>query len=221
MKKLLSIIASLTVCTVLTACSNTINNIGENESRVIEKRSLEGLQIVKSVDYLDYTVDRVKTFEDLESFSSLIVIGEFTDNSSVCFRGTYFDDAHQKEVEFQVVSSCPMKITKVLAGDAHVGDVVNVLQEEHISNGSFISRSKLTPMQMGDEWLFCLEYCADKRSDGNSYWCVGDSKGRYSTKNIGSNEIMCFSDSPELGVYNEDDFQEEFYNALLEKYGDF
>lgn len=217
MKKVMSVIVLLIACMTLTACSYT----NESESKVIEKRSLEGLKIAKSAGYLDYTIDLVKTFEDLESFSSLIVIGEFTDNSSVCFRGNYFDDAHQKEVEFQVVSSCPMKITKVLAGDAQVGDVVNVLQEEHISDGSFISRSKLTPMQMGDEWLFCLEYCPDERSDGNSYWCVGDSKGRYPTKNSGSNEVMCFSDSPELGVYEESDFQEDFYNMLLEKYGDF
>ena len=218
MKKLLMLIASLTVCMALTACSNiTENNIGETESRFTEKRSLEGLKIVRS---MDYTVSLIKTFEDLESESDLVVIGEFIDNPSTCYKQYEYDDFFQKDLLIAIASSCPIKITKVLAGDAQVGDVINVLQEEGIHNERFISNSKLTPMQMGDEWVFCLTRSVNEKY-GGGYWCVSDNKGRYPTKKSASNEVMCFSDYPELGVYEQSDFNEEFYNKLIEKYGEF
>ncbi len=220
MKKFFSIITLLIICTTLTACSNTVEkSVAENESVVSKKRSLEGLKAVNNSS-TDYTINFVKTFEDLEAWSELIVIGEFIDNSELCYTRTIYDAGYQKDLILEGVSSCPMKITKVFAGDAEVGDVVNVLQEERIENDRFITHSELTPMQMGDEWLFCLRHAVDE-CYGDGYWCVSDSMGRYPTKNSGSNEVMCFSDYPELGVYRPDHFHEDFYNALIEKYGEF
>ncbi len=210
MKKLLSIIALLTVCTSLTACSSAVeNSIGETESKVSEKRSLEGLRIVRPIED---AVSLINTFEDLEEWSELIVIGEFIDNSGPCY-------TRSGKIVTDIVSSCPMKITRVLSGDAQVGDVINVLQKESISDDRIITRTELTPMQMGDEWLFCLKHSSEKYGDG--WWCVGGSRGRYPTKNSGSNEAVCFSAYSELGVYDREDFHEEFYNKLIEKYGEF
>ncbi len=197
MKKFLSILAILTVCLTFTACRG-------------EKNRFEGLKLVKSDKYF---ISLANSLEDLESYSDLIVIGEFIGDSEHCCE-RYSDNGALTEV----VSSCPMKITKVLSGDAKVGDVVDVFQKEGIYNDTFISDSELTPMQNGDEWLFCLSRSSEERlPDG--YWCVSDYKGRYPTSNSGSNEIICFSDRPELGVYNEEFFQEDLYNELVEKYG--
>ncbi len=208
MKKFFLIIALLMVGMTLTACSTTgENNIRENESKVIEKRSLEGLEPVRS---MDYTISFVHTFEDLEERSDLIVIGEFIDNPKTCYNKTP-----------NIISSCPMRVTQVLAGDVQVGDVLTIYQLEGIEDDRFFSRSNLTPMQMGDEWFFCLGRDIDEDFNVDGYWCVSDNKGRYPTKNSGSNEAVCFSNYPELGVYEESDFQEEFYDQLLEKYGEF
>lgn len=203
MKKILSIIAVLTVCTILTACSSVTKNGG--------RKSLEGLELVR---ISSYTISTVKSFEDLERESELIVIGEFIDDPEVCYK------RYSGNSVAEIASLCPMKITKVLAGDADIGDVVNVFQKSGIYNDKFITSSKLTPMQNGDEWVFCLWQNSDERIP-EGYWCVSDNKGRYPAQNSASNEVMCFSDSPELGVYDQDDFQEEFYNKLLEKYGEF
>lgn len=211
MKKIISIISALALCVTLTAC----NTAGENESVVVTKRNLENYR--KSDVLIDF-ISLTETFEDLEAESELIVIGEFINNSTTC----YLLDSRGFEIKgtYGGYSSCPMRITKVLAGDARVGDVINVLQDEWYSDECFHTASNLTPMQMGDEWVFCLKHATDERY-GDGYWCVSDNKGRYPTKNSGSNEAVCFSDYPALGVYEESDFQEELYNQLLEKYGEF
>lgn len=196
MKKIISLISALAICLTLTACNS-------------EKNRFEGLKLVKSDNFY---VSFVNNLEDLESYSDLIVVGKFIGDSEQCYE-RHSDNGALVEV----ASSCPMKITKVLSGDANVGDVVNVFQAEGIYNGSFISDSELTPMQNGDEWLFCLGRNSDERLP-EGYWCVSDYKGRYPTSNSGSNEIMCFSDHPELGIYDEEYFQEDLYNELVKKY---
>ncbi len=205
MKKNISIIAALTTCITLTACNN---------EPAAQKSRFEGISIVRGhTDYISFT----ESFSDVEKFSDFIVVGEFIDDSSVCYERYRHDDRFNKDLLVDIVSSCPMKITKVLYGDAKEGDVVNVLQQEGIHNDKFITLSPLTPMQKGDEWIFCLAYSNQENYEG--YWCIGDSFGRYPTKNASSNEIMCFSDYPELGVYEKSDFYEDFYNELVEKYG--
>lgn len=208
MKKLISIAAIILGCALFTACNTaTAENSG--------KSRFEGLECVKN--HTAEKVDFVNTFEDLENISELIVEGEFIDDSEIVYEEYSYNYSIQKDLLIRVVSSCPMKITKVYSGDAKVGDIINVLQEEGIHNDRFIAHTMLTPMQKGDEWVFCLGHSRSENYDG--YWCVADHKGRYPSKNSASNEIMCFSDYPELGVYERSDFQEGFYNKLVEKYG--
>lgn len=204
MKKLVSIIAILTLCVGITGCGS-------------KKRSLEGLVLVRPDNF---SISTVRTFEDLEAESELIVIGEFIDDSEICFSEYEYEPLAQRDLLVQIASSCPMKITRVLAGDANVGDIVKVIQLEGINGDRFRADCDLTPMLKGDEWLFCLARNTDERLPSDGYWCVSDEKGRYPTKNVSSNEVMCLSDYPELGVYERSDFQEELYNKLIEKYGD-
>ncbi len=193
----------------MTACSSVGNN-NETENYSVKKCDLNKYKFVRLISD---SVSLIHTFEDLEAKSELIVVGEFINNSKTCYLRSENGEIPRNAEGY---SSCPMKITRVLAGSARVGDVINVFQNEWYSDGRFLTDSKLTPMQMGDEWLFCLKHAFDEYGDG--WWCVGGSKGRYPTKNSGSNETMCFSAYPELGVYDRSDFQEEFYNKLVEKY---
>ncbi len=206
MKKILSIIAILTICGTLTACNtSTVNESGT--------KSLEELKFVHVES------DRVifcKNFDDVEKASEFVVVGKFIDDEKVCYERYAYEEYFQKDVLVEIVSSCPMQITKVLSGNAKVGDVVNVLQSEGIWEDRFISHSALTPMQKDDEWVFCL--CRSNSENYDGYWCVADSLGRYPTQNSSANEKMCFSDYPEFGVYNKGDFKEDYYNQLVKKY---
>lgn len=206
MKKIISMIAASALCLALTACNSTNS----------KKHIFEGLTFAGAAG--DYIIINIDSFDDVEQMSDLVVVGEFIDDASVCYEEYRYNSYFEKDVIVDIVSSCPMKITRVLSGDAKVGDVVNVLQNEGIWEDRFFSLCPLTPMQNGDEWVFCLSrsYIEYEQCDG--YWCLGPI-GRYPTSNIGSNEVMCFSDHPELGVYDEMDFNEKIYNELVEKYG--
>lgn len=204
MKKLLTLITTLVLCVFLTACNTAEQN---------EKSRFEGMKFLRtSADGIKLS----KTFDDVIELSDFIVVGEFIDDSEIVWEYQLHDDRFNKDVTVDVVSSCPMKITKVLYGDANEGDIVNVLQAEGVLGEVFMTRSMLTPMQKGDEWIFCLSRA--KTHDLNGYWCVGESDGRYPSPNSDSNEIMCFSDYPDLGVYEESDFNSEFYDQLKAKF---
>ena len=205
MKKVISIIAALTICLTLSACSPASKS---------EPHKFEGLIFVHSVG--DY-ISNIDSFDDIELISDLIVEGEFIDDASVCYEEYRYSDHFGKDILEDIVSYCPMKVTKVLSGDAKVGDVINVVQEEGIWEDRFISHSPLTPMQKGDEWIFCLRRSESKHYEG--YLCVAGSWGRYPTSNSKSNEMMCFSDYPELGVYERNNFNDNLYSELVEKYG--
>lgn len=209
MKKILSIFLLLTICGALTACNTS-------ELSNTEEKNFSELKFVNvHADYIHLS----KSFDDIEESSDFVVVGEFIDDASVCYERYVYEDYFKKDVLRGIISSCPMKITKVLSdnsGNAKVGDVVNVLQWEGIWEDRFITTSALTPMLKGDEWVFCLSYTKTENYEG--YVCEGGCAGRYPTSNVSSNNKMCFSDYPELGVYNKDDFREDYYNQLLEKY---
>lgn len=206
MKKIISIIVALMVCSALTACNGTNS----------KKHRFEGLIFVNSVGDCLSNLD---SFDAVERVSEFVVVGEFIDDASVCYEGYMYDGYFENDILINIISSCPMKITRVLSGDAKVGDVVNVLQREGIWKDRFVSFSHLTPMQKGDEWVFCLRRSDPESEHCEGYWCIGVKSGRYPTSNVGANETMCFSDHPELGVYEKYDFNEKIYNELVEKYG--
>ncbi len=204
MKKIISIITALVLCASLTACNTSDGN---------EKSRFEGMKFSRTAAE---GIKLARTFDDVIELSDFIVVGEFIGDSEVVWEYQLHSNKFNKDVTVDVVSHCPMKITKVLYGDANEGDIVNVLQAEGVCGEVFMTRSLLTPMQKGDEWIFCLSRAKSHDLDG--YWCVGESDGRYPSQNSDSNEIMCFSDHPELGVYEESDFNKEFYDQLKAKF---
>lgn len=204
MKKLLTLITALVLCVSLTACNSAEQNkTSRFEGMRCSRISADGVKLAKS-------------FDDVINLSDYIVVGEFIDDSETVWDYQLHDDQFNKDITVDVVSSCPMKITKVLYGDAREGDIVNVLQTEGVVGNTFMTHSLLTPMQKGDEWVFCLSRAKTHGLDG--YWCVGESDGRYPSQNSSSNEAMCFSEHPELGVYEESDFNREFYEQLKAKF---
>lgn len=194
MKKIISIIAALTVCLSLTACSKSP-----------QTGPFAGLELVDASGTLNRL--HYDTLLSLEDISDVAVIGRFLDDSVQ-------EIDYQNGVVSDLTSFNTIEITKVLSGDVNVGDHLRIAQAYGVLDDRLISFSKLTPMQKGDEWIFFLRLS----SVGEIYWCAGDTDGRYPIKNS-SNEIMPLAESPELGVYNEADFNKTIYNELVEKYG--
>lgn len=194
MKKLISVIAALALCASLTACS-----------KAPENDKFAGLKFVDASETMNRL--RFDTLESLENGADIAVVGQFINDSvqTVDYDSGLFTD---------ITSSNTLKVTKVLFGDVEVGDELNIKQSYGILDGELISFSKLTPMQKDDEWIFFLKLASD-----NSYWCAGDSDGRYPTKNSSENGIMSLSEAPELGVYNESEFKRAIYDEIVEKYG--
>lgn len=200
MKKIISIITVFTVCAALTACST------EEESVVPDK--YDGLELVR----WDCDMYLYDSLAKLEKDSHLIVIGEFIgeDRQDIDYQ---YDVDFEKDIITNVKSTNTIRISKVFKGDVEEGDCVDIHQRYGITDGRLVSFSDLTPMQKGDEWLFFLK----SSSDQNGYWCASDTYGRYPVPNV-ENEPMPLSDSPNLGVYSEQNFQKDIYNEILEKY---
>ena len=197
MKKIISMIIVFAVCVTLTACS---------ESTLSDK--YEGLDLVR------WQSDR-PVYEDLahlEEDSHLIVIGEFIEDD-VQDADYQYDADFRKDLLINIKSTNTIRISKVFKGDVEEGDCVDIHQRYGITDGRLVSFSDLTPMQKGDEWLFFLR----NSTDNNGYWCACDTYGRYPVPNV-ENEPMPLSDSPDLGVYSEQNFQKDIYNEILEKY---
>ena len=201
MKKLISIIAALAVCITLTAC---------NGSK--PKDEFAGLELVN----LSENVNRIRydTLEALEYGSDVIVVGKFIDES-VQTADYEYDPNAGRDIFTYIRSFNTLEVTKVISGNVNVGDHLKVGQSYGVIDDRLISFSKLTPMQKGDEWIFFLLYAPDL---DDTYWCAGDSDGRYPTKNSSNNEIMPLSDTPELGVYDERDFKHVIYDEIVKKY---
>ncbi len=53
--------------------------------------------------------------------------------------------------------------------------------------------------------------------DCGLYWCTGDSDGRYPVSTV-QNQSLKISEYSKLGVYNKEDFNDDIYNELVEKY---
>jgi len=189
MKKIITIISALAACAVMTACSS----VSESTDK------FTGLELVR----LDGSRVVYETLSDIEEASGLIVVGEFVGEAE---QGTY------KNTEDFIVSTGTLKVLKVIKGEVKEGDKIRINQFYGTVNDRLISLSDLTPMQAGDKWLFFLKGSADE-----GYWCTGDSDGRYPVRSA-ENAPMPLSDSPDLGVYNEGNFNRDIYNEIVEKY---
>lgn len=197
MKRLLTLITALVLGASLTACSHRT-----------QEDAFSKLEFVDASETLNMI--RHKDLASLEKFSDIAIVGHFA--SDPVQQTDYFDDGLFSDI----TSFNTVEVTKVIFGDVNVGDRLKVAQSYGVLDDKLISFSKLTPMQKGDEWIFFL-----KASSGPDvvYWCSGDSDGRYPTKRSSENGLMSLSEAPELGVYDETDFNRAIYDELVSKYG--
>lgn len=201
MKKIISIISALALCATLTACNKTGNETANDFS------GIKVLRWGKADREVYHTLDQ------LERACSIAVVGTFIEDS-VPDPDYHYDAFFGKEVIGSVISDNKIEVTQVLKGDVKAGDCLKIRQGYAIDNGELISRSDLTPMIKGDTWIFFLG-CIE---EADVYWCTGDSDGRYPVSTV-QNQSIAISEYSELGVYNREDFKNEIYNEIVEKYG--
>ncbi len=205
MKKSLFLILSLAVMLLFTSCSAP-EAVEEEEP----KEAFSGLELNKSTEF----ANRYKPYalEDLEETCDAIVVG------------TYVGDTRQKEIyqyDYQVekdtlvntITYGSIEVSKVFKGDFKEGDIIEYAQEYAVLDNEYITFSDLTPMSEGDTWLFFLF----NNYDSGIYYCLGDSDGRYPIKDFAYQRIA-LTDNEDLGVFDKEDFNEEIYNEILEKY---
>ncbi len=201
MKKIFFILLTGLLCTaILTSCSGeTITNAEEEFS---------GLELVEwgegnSLSYFD--------LEDIEKDSDIIAIGKFT-GDAVREEVYQYDDHFQKDILTFVKSKNAVEILKVFSGGIKVGDDVTVTQYYGAYETELVTDSKLTPMLKDDTWLFFLT-----QKDDGTYYCTGDNAGRYPLKNANYRKIA-LTDNEDFGVYHKEDFREDIYTEILDKY---
>lgn len=153
--------------------------------------------------------------DDLEKDSEIIVIGTFTDDTKQ--EEIYQYNSHfQKDILATIISTNSIEVLNVIKGDVKAGDTIPVTQDYGISDNQFIAISRLTPMLKGDTWLFFLSENKSEIRKGK-YSCTGDNDGRYPLENF-SYRKTALTDNENLGVYNKEDFREDIYKDILEKY---
>lgn len=199
MKKIIAMISVLAACAALTACNKAPENSYGFDNIKLVRTGFANRRVFEDLDALEDHVD-------------LMVVGKFIDDSEQNERYRY-SEFFGKDILYFVTSKNTIEVEKVLIGNANIGDTLQIVQEYGIVDGDLVTFSDLTPMQKGDEWLFFLT----KDSDSDVYYCAGDSDGRYPIPSA-ENAPMPLSDSSDLGVYSEQNFQRDIYNEILEKY---
>lgn len=216
MKKITTIIAAIACCAALTACGSTPKDT-PSEDVILDTASktdrYAGLKVRKAG-----ITDRVVFYNlsDLENYCSLAVVGTFIDDAEQEIKYEY-NDFFGKEIIIGVESTSTIRVSRVLMGDGvEVGDELKINQEYAVVDGELISFSDLTPMQNGDEWVFFLI----ESINPSHYTCAGEGDSRFPTKNSASKNIRtALATKPELGVYEEENFNQAIYDEVVAKYG--
>lgn len=203
MKKVLKIFI---VCTLSILMFTSCNSVTSQDKEEFSELEFKNWGAPNRIVFTD--------LNHLEDYSDIIVIGSFTEDASQKEIRQY-DSQIGSDVLAAVISTNNIKVSKVIKGDLQVGDTVTITQRYGIIDGKFINNSDLTPMLKGDTWLFFL-YESDNLNVG-TYRCTGDSDGRYPIKNVSYRKIA-FTDNEDIGVYNKEDFREDIYKEILEKY---
>lgn len=201
MKKIIIVfLAVILFALTLTSCSG--------EAAVGDAEEFSGFELVEwgESNRLSYF-----SLETLEKNSDLILVGKFDGDASQDEVYQY-DDNFQKDLLTFVKSKNDVEVLKVYGGDINVGDRVTVTQYYGTYGNELVTDSKLTPMLKGDTWLFFL-----RQKDDGTYSCVGDNDGRYPLKNTEYRKIA-LTENEDLGVYKKEDFREDIYEEILEKY---
>lgn len=200
-KTIVSAICACALCVSLTACSQTPKEIPKDFS---------GIELLKWGETDRRVYDDLET---LEESSDLVVVGTFIEDS-VQDLDYHYSEFFGKDILANVESINTIKVSRVIKGDVKEGDTVKIGQGYAVEDGQLITFSDLTPMVNGDTWVFFLSTA----NDCGYYWCTGDSDGRYPVSAV-QNQSLAVSEYSALGVYDRQNFKDDIYSELVEKYG--
>lgn len=202
MKKLIKSILLVVLCAIAMTGCNQVSERNPDDFSGIEFVKLGGGD--RRVYY---------HLNELEQSSELVVVGTLIEDSLQEIEREY-NENFEKDVISWVGAFNTIEVSRVIKGDIEIGDTVRVTQGYSIVDNRLISMSDLTPMIKGDTWVFFLSTA----NDCGYYWCTGDSDGRYPVSTA-QNQALAVSEYSELGVYDRNNFRDEIYNELVEKYG--
>lgn len=144
------------------------------------------------------TLIEYRDLDQIENISDLIVTGTFTGDSRSEFELGY-DKVMGMNFLSDITSYNTIKISKVFKGDVNIGDEIEI--------------SRMSPMIKGDNWLFFL---AKSNRDNSAHYChMGDYQGRYPIPGTENTPPPYALDN---GIYAPEDFRDDIYSEILEKY---
>ena len=197
MKKIISVLLAGVLFTLTLSSCNQSNSESLGE--------FSGLKFTELGESNRPVYDDLKS---LEEKSDIIIVGEFVSDAK---QEEFYQD-EDKDILLSVVSTNTVRVLKVFKGDVQEGKELPVTQRYGVIDDRFLYMSRLTPMLNGDSWLFFLT----ERENGTCY-CTGDNDGRYPLENFSYRRIA-LTDNEDLGVYDKQDFREDIYKEILEKY---
>lgn len=165
MKKIISVILSLSLTlSLMTGCGSTKN--GSENSSTNNEREFVQVHGDKQVFY---------NISDLVKAADLIIIGEYIEDTKQELEYKYSAE-FGKDIFDNATSTNTILVKKLLKGDITdktlpISQRYGVLEDTN----QLIAFSELTPMEKGQQWIFFLFY----DDINNTYWVSGDYTGRY------------------------------------------
>lgn len=223
MKKIFSFISTAALILTFTGCNNIpaeqssdtgyseIVSLPETDSNNSHSVEDPYANIELSNGWEKIEVDKIthSSLDELESHSNCAVIAKVIGNPR---QEIFYDEGLGIKIFVNIITLNTVEVTKFLMGDINVGDRIDVYASYGIINDKLVTYDGITPLIEGDEWVLFLSW------DGEKYYQTGGVDGRYPTKNVKNNRAFSLSEYPELGVFNEKDFNRNIYNELVKKY---
>ncbi len=120
------------------------------------------------------------TLDELEAASELVIIGRVSGSPDTEITREYSEE-FGRDIVRTVQSTVSVEVEQVLKGES--ADKIEVSQRCGYvpEDNQIVTSSAMTPMQSGDRWIMFLY----KGAHSGTYWCAGDSSGRYPLPNDG------------------------------------
>ena len=126
------------------------------------------------------------TLDELEAASELVIIGRVSGSPDTEITREYSEE-FGRDIVRTVQSTVSVEVEQVLRGE----DVDKVEVSQRCGyipeDGQLVTASAMTPMERGGRWIMFLY----KGAHSGTYWCAGDSSGRYPLPNDGLDAAVC------------------------------
>ena len=150
--KVLMLVAACAV--FMTGCNGSDKSVSQTDHTDATKEDTS----TERIDVVKVEGDRrvYYSLDELERFSQIAVIGEFTNDTEQKLDYEY-DSEFGKEILVNATSWNEIKVIKVLKGDVPDG-LVKISQRYGIQEEpkQLVTFSEMTPIRKGDKWVFFL-----------------------------------------------------------------